>query len=216
RDGMPSLDQVVLHREYAPDGGAHAQHRKVVSGDELGSHQLGAAVEAQAGGGAVTAEHVAENFVVVADVLIHRVGDGIAAGIAAVMRAAAGQQYQFFGVLYRQQLQNDLVDQGKDGGVGADPERQRKNGYAREDRRLEKRSKGIAKILDGSGHHSLYFRRVKKLPTECGEPDAIWRRFRLPPMLASGQWLSSISPSSWRRKRSFRPRKNRPLRRRRP
>jgi hypothetical protein len=38
--------------------------------------------------------------------------------------APTGQQHQFFGMLHRQQFQNELMNEREDGRVGADAQRQ--------------------------------------------------------------------------------------------
>ncbi len=149
---MPALDEVVLRREHAPQRRTHAQHRKVIPRDELRRDQLRPPVEREAGGYAVAAEHSAEDLVAFADVLVHRVGDGVRPRVAAVVRPAAVEQHQFLRVLDWQQLENDLVDEGEDGGVGADAEGERKQGHRREERRLAERTNSVAEVLPKGCH----------------------------------------------------------------
>ena len=52
----------------------------------------------------------------------------IVAGIRAEAPAFEPELDELARILYRQHPQQDLVDQGKDGSVGADPERERENG----------------------------------------------------------------------------------------
>ncbi len=102
---VAALDQVVGGVEDAADRGADAEHGKEVSRDGLAADQLGAARESGAHGFAVRAEHAAEHLVLIADVLVHRVGKFVAAVVAAVVVAASRQHHQLFRIADRKPLQ---------------------------------------------------------------------------------------------------------------
>src|SRR5262249_49487612 len=119
---MAALIQVVLCGEGASQRSADAEYGEVIAAYELARDQFGLSLIAHAECGAVAAEHALEDSVLVAKVLIHRVGDGIAPGIAAVMASSRGEQHEFLRIADRQKLQNDLVDQAEDRGVGANAE----------------------------------------------------------------------------------------------
>ena len=70
-----------------------------------------------------------KTWILVAEVLIHRVRDGVGTGVAAVVMALGLQQDELFGVLDRQQFQHELIDEAKNRGVCADPQRQRSHGH---------------------------------------------------------------------------------------
>jgi len=83
----------------------------------------------------------------IAKVLVHGVGNRVAARVAPVMPALGGQQHQLFGMLHRQQFQNELMNQREDGRVGADPQRQRKHGHRGEQGRFSQSPQRIAQVL---------------------------------------------------------------------
>ena len=123
---MAALNQVVGRGEDAAHGSADAQNGEVVAGDEVRADQFRVALERRADGGRVSAEHAAEDLVLVADLLIHRVGEAVGSVVAAVMFAASGEHHKLLRMLDRKGLQDELVNQCEDRRIGADAEGQRK------------------------------------------------------------------------------------------
>src|SRR5206468_7090141 len=64
------------------------------------------------------------------------------------------EQHELLRRLYRQRPQQQAVDDGEDGGVRADAERERKDGDDRHDRRRPQRTEGQADVV-----HAGYVRR---------------------------------------------------------
>ncbi len=73
RQGMSSLNQVVGSSEHTAHRGPDAQHREVVARHKIDPDQFRAALERCTHGIRVRAEHAAENLVLVADLLVHRI-----------------------------------------------------------------------------------------------------------------------------------------------
>src|SRR5262249_19062852 len=82
---------------------------------------------------------------------------------AAVMASSRGQQYEFLRIADRQKLQNDLIDQAEDRGVGANAEGEGKHRDGSEQGRLAERAKGEAQILQYGCHAGLYCGSGEKL-----------------------------------------------------
>ena len=116
-----------------PEGRANAEHRKVSSGDEFAVHALSLSVGADAQRGFPAAEHSAKDLVVIAEILVHGIGDLVAAIVAAVVLPAAPQQHKLLRILDREQAQEELVDQRENSGIGADAQGQRKHRDGNED-----------------------------------------------------------------------------------
>ena len=64
------------------------------------------------------------------EILIDRVGVHARAGIAPHVRGVLVEHYELLRVLDRQLAEHDLVEQRKDGRVGADPESQREDRHS--------------------------------------------------------------------------------------
>src|SRR5580658_10269913 len=84
---IAALDEVVGSVEDAAYRGADAEDGEEISRDHFAANQFAAAPERGAHGLAVRAEHAAEYLVLIADVLVHRVGDLVPAVIAAIVVA---------------------------------------------------------------------------------------------------------------------------------
>ena len=104
RHGMAALNQVVGRGEHAAYRSADAQDRKVVAGDKIGSDQFRAALVRRTHSRGIRAEHAGEDLILVADLLVHRVGQPIGSVVAPVMVAATGQHHQLLGIPYRKRL----------------------------------------------------------------------------------------------------------------
>src|ERR1022692_4400325 len=120
RDGVAARGSVVTGGEDASQGSAHAEDLEVASGDAFAVNPIRFPFGADTKGSFPAAEHSTEDLVVVAKILVPRVGELVAAVVAAVVRTAAPQQDELLGVLDWQQAQEDLVHQGENGGIGAD------------------------------------------------------------------------------------------------
>ena len=72
---VAALYEIVLRAEDASQRGAHAEHREVIAGDEFARDEFGAAFVSQAEGVAEAAEHSLEDLVLVAEILVHGIGD---------------------------------------------------------------------------------------------------------------------------------------------
>ncbi len=75
------------------------------------------------------------------EVAVHRIAEhlvaaaGPVAGGGAELRAWSGEVDQLFGMGDRQRTEQDPLEHREDGGIGADPERQRAHGHQRDERR---------------------------------------------------------------------------------
>jgi hypothetical protein len=103
---------------------AHSQHGEVIARYELGAGDLGLRTGPDGSVQPVAAHHGAEDLVVVANVLIHEVGSGVAAVVAAIVSSLPCQQHDALRLPHRQQSQDELIDQREDRSIGADAERQ--------------------------------------------------------------------------------------------
>jgi hypothetical protein len=82
------------------------------------------------------------------------------AHIVAIVGAALVQHDELLGVLHRQQPQHQLIHQGEDGGVGADPQCQGKNRHGGEERTPADRAQGKSQVPDEAGHNTYTTERV--------------------------------------------------------
>ena len=124
---------VVIGRKGAPGCGSDAQHRKIRTRHQLAAHPLGVSLKGHAHVVLEAAEHPAEDGVVLAEIVIHGVGQRVHAPVATVVETLHLQRHQLLRVLYRQQAQQDLIEQREDRRVCADAEGQREDGHNRED-----------------------------------------------------------------------------------
>src|SRR5262249_39673901 len=109
-----------------------------------------------------------EDRVLVADFAVHGVGEAVLAVVAAIVLATAGKHDDLLGVPHWERLQDELINEGEDGGVRANPPSEGQNGDAGKYRRLQERAERVSEILRYSGHRSLYCAGPKKL-LERGE-----------------------------------------------
>ncbi len=164
RDGVAALDEIVLRGEDAPHGRAHTEHGEVIAGDEFTGDELCASFVGQAEGVAEAAEHALEDLVLVAEILVHGVGNRVGAGIAAIVRTAGGEKDELLGIAHRQELKNQLIDQREDGGIGADSQGEREHCDGSEQGRFAQGAKGVAQILNEVSHGEDTWPRRKRLP----------------------------------------------------
>ncbi len=151
-DGVGVGSAVVVFGEGAADGGADAEDGEVSAGDELGGDTLGFAVEAETGFIGEAAEHAGEDGVVVAEVVVHGPGDGVAAPVASVVVAVAGEEDETLRLLDGEEAEEDLIEEAEDGGVGSDAEGERGDGDGGEDGGFGEGAEGEAEIADQSVH----------------------------------------------------------------
>ena len=88
----------------------------------------------------------------VLEIPVHRIGDGVAAPIAAVVLAAHGEQCQLLRLLYGQEAQQNLVEQCKDGRVRADAECERQHRHGCKYRVFHKHPRGKTNVSNDFGH----------------------------------------------------------------
>ena len=77
-------------------------------------------------------------------------------------RVAVPDEHEAVGGRVRQRAQQHLIQQAEDGGIGANPERQRQDGDEREDRLLAQRAQRVSDVLHGEWLDGLDARRVVK------------------------------------------------------
>src|ERR1019366_4829028 len=151
--GMAFVDAIVLlGREHPADGGAHAERLEVVAGYEFGVDSLGLTAEAEGNGGAEAAEHAGERLRLFLEILVHRVRRHARSAIASYVRPGGPDHDELFGLRHGQEAQHQLIDQGEDGGVGADAEGQRGHGDQGEQRAARQAAQGESEIEQKSGH----------------------------------------------------------------
>src|SRR2546430_15525191 len=77
-------DLIIVGSEYAAHSGDDAESGEVGAGDQFHGHALGLLAKGKTCGSGKAAEHIREDFVVVAKITEHGMGDGVAAPVAAV------------------------------------------------------------------------------------------------------------------------------------
>src|SRR5260370_41007815 len=73
-------------------------------------------------------------------------GNGVAAPVAAVVTAHHGEQDELLGILDGEEAKENLVQEGKDGGVGANAESQREDGHGGEARSASEHAEGVLEV----------------------------------------------------------------------
>ena len=147
RDRMAARRTVVVRREGSADVRADAEHVEIVAGDELAADALGLAVGHHRERRGEPREHAVEHGAAIAEVAIHRVREGAVVERASLKRAGAVEDDQPLRRFHRQEAEQHLVGERKDGRVGADPERERHDDDERERRRREERPRRVAEVL---------------------------------------------------------------------
>ena len=125
---------VILRVEHAPDCRLHAKHGKVVARHHFRLDALGLVVDAERRGHQTPAQHFRQRFGLLLKVLVQRIGVHPRAHVAAHVAGFLMQHHQLIGSSDRELPQEDLVDQRKNRGVGADSERNRGNRHNRKQR----------------------------------------------------------------------------------
>src|SRR5262249_49245357 len=93
-----------------------------------------------------TAEHVREDLLVFLEILVHGIGDGVAAPVAAVVTAAHCEKDQLLRILDWEEAQQNLVEQSEDSGVGSDAEGEGKYGDQSEARAAPEGAESIVQV----------------------------------------------------------------------
>jgi hypothetical protein len=91
-------------------------------------------VDAHGCRGQPAAHHLSQRLGALLEILVERIRVHPDPHVAAVVRALLVEHDQLVGVRDRQLPEQDLVDQRKNRGVGANPERQREDGHGGEQR----------------------------------------------------------------------------------
>ncbi len=146
---------VVLRRDGAAKERLEAEHGEIAAGNQQGASTDALAAEGEIGGDLAEACQPSHTLRVRLQATKHRVAEdvilvaGIVRGAAAVFKfVRRSQQDQLFRPLHRQRCQHDLVQQRKNGGIGADAEAER---YDHD--QAEQRSPGqTAKRVADAGH----------------------------------------------------------------
>src|SRR5260370_36041004 len=120
---MATGDDIVRGGEDASEGGNDAESGKVGAGNQFDGDTLGLLAEGKAGGVAEAAKHVGEDFVVLAKITEHGMGDRVAAPVAAVVASAQGEQAELLRIIDGEEPQQDLVEKGEHGGVATAADR---------------------------------------------------------------------------------------------
>ena len=143
---------IVIVGEPAAERRLHAQDGKRVARDELRLDALGLATIGERRRRRRARHQAAEGVVAIAKIPIHRMREGTLVRRPAAEGAGAVELHQLARILDRQQPQQHLIHQREDGGVGADPQRQRQHDDDREGGRAGQRADGVAEILDQRRH----------------------------------------------------------------
>ena len=139
-DRMSAWSHVVGGREEPSAIGGEAEHVEEVAGDEIAQGAIRAVAGIQAGDEPGPGRHAFERLSAVAERGVHRIRED-----TAVLLPLHVDQPIAIG--HRQALQECGVDDGEDGGVGADAEGERQDGREREGWLLPQRAGGIAEVL---------------------------------------------------------------------
>ncbi len=139
-DRLPARHPIVVLAEHAPNGRLHSEHLKIITGNEFARGAIRLAVIRHARRKSVPCQNAGKDRIVVAQPLVHRVGEGF--GVIAVTRNVSrcrprrAQHHQFVRVLHRELLQQNLVHQREDRRIRANAQCQRNHGNRREARAL--------------------------------------------------------------------------------
>ena len=125
-NGMAAVDAVIFFGgKHASDRRFHAEHREVVARHQFGIDPLGLVVDADRRRREATADHFAERFGALLQVLVDGVRMHPRAHVAAVVRTLLIKHHQPIRVFDRQLAQQDLIHQRENRRVRANPKRER-------------------------------------------------------------------------------------------
>ena len=126
---------------YVVEAGGTGTVRVVTPGGTIATAQI------ETGPGEVIGRHPVEGLRAMPG---HELGNRD--GAAFTVRICAAEPHQAFRFGIGKRLEEDTVDDGKDGGVGADAQRESGNGYRAEGRVLDDDSTGVAQVGEESVH----------------------------------------------------------------
>ena len=127
-DRMAAGRLVVGRVEHASKRRPHAEHVEVVPADQLAVGALGLAAPDHRHRGGKTREHAGEHLAAsIAEVLVHRIREGVQVHRPAHERPGAVEHDERAGIADRQGPEQHLVHQGEDRRIRADAEPQRQH-----------------------------------------------------------------------------------------
>ena len=133
-DGMAAPDPIVFIRQQPAGQCMDTEHIEVVAAHDAGDSAKGGAIDRQVDGVGALGEKSGEDLLVFAQAAIGLMRPGGAARRPSAAQPARVQHDQFARALDRQRLEQQLVDDAEDRGIGADTERQRQDRRCRESR----------------------------------------------------------------------------------
>src|SRR5688572_25770861 len=139
-DRMPTWGHIVGGRKESPAVGSETEHVEKVAADQIAEGAIRAVAGIQADGESRPCRHAVEQVSTVAKRGVHRIREGTAVLLALHVD-------QSIAIGYWQALQQCGVDDAKDGGVGADAERECQDRRERDGWLLPQRAGGIAEVL---------------------------------------------------------------------
>ena len=145
-DRMTIGNAVIVRCNCASERRGHTEDVEVGPRHQLRSHALRLPAGGEAHLSRKAAEHAGEGLIVVLEIAVHRIRYGVAAPVVSIMAAPGGEQYQLLRILYRKKAEQNLVQQGKNGGVSADAECQSQHGQGGEHGILGQHTGGIPNI----------------------------------------------------------------------
>ncbi len=146
---MPAGNAIVIGGEQATEKGPDSENREVRTRHHFELNEFRLAVRGEARGSGKAAKHIGENFIVIAKIAKHGMGDGIAAPVAAVVVAAHGEKDELLGIFDGKEAQEDLIEEGENGGVCADAESQGEDGYGGKAGSADEHAEGIFQVAKG-------------------------------------------------------------------
>ena len=149
-DRMRARGTVVIRRQYPAHDGGHSQRLEEIPGDQFRARRFSVALPRQAGGRAHAGDQGCEGGVAVAQIAVHGIGENgfvIIAGTRSRSGVIGMQQHQPLRIPYRQRAQHHLVQQRKNGGIGANAQRQREHGGGGKQRAAPQRPERVGDVF---------------------------------------------------------------------
>ncbi len=151
-DEMPADGLIVAGPQQPSDSGLQLERREVGTGDQRATAADRLIVIGEVGAEAAVRGEAGEHRLALLEIPEHRVAEdhvavaGLAAGLRARLGAGGRKIHQLIGFGHRQRLEQHLVDQREDRGVGPDAEGQREDRDRRHERRLEQGPEGERQV----------------------------------------------------------------------
>ena len=159
---------VFLRIEDPPNRRRHAQHREIVPGNHFRVHPLRVVVDGDRGGYQTPAEDLGKRLRLLLEILIDRVRMHAVAHVVSVVGAPLIQHHQLVRLLHRQLAQQNLIKQGENRRIAANPQRHREDRHRGEQRTATKRAQSKSKVQRQIGHHlALYVHVSATLAKRC-------------------------------------------------